>query len=200
MFLLLARKGTILLERAPHKKGGVMVIKMSKSLEAMFAATCETAAKVGVHNERHMDRKATEIQETAAKVGVHVEKHMDRNHEATRSVIRDEAENTRGVIRDEADGTRRVIRDESNRLSESLRDRMEWPEIFIGLLFGIIAGIGMWFAEKGVIIKPIQWDAAGNVLKYGPDTFLVVVLSIVLGVFVFFLVSWIVHSIRARLR
>lgn len=167
------------------------MIKMSKatSLERLFAETSEAVVRTGMHGEQHVDRKAAEICETAAKVGVHVEKHSDRNHGETRN-----------LVREEADGIRRVIRDESDGLRRDLRDNMEWPEILIGLLFGIIAGIAMWFAEKGVIIKPVQWDAAGNVLKYGPDTFLVIVLAVVLGVFVFFFVSWIVHAIRSRMR
>jgi hypothetical protein len=189
-----------------------MVIKMSKkTLEQMFSETKAASVAVGNHIESRVDRKTAEIQETAVKVGRHIEARVDRRtaeiQDTTAKVGRHiEARSdrnhgeTRNVIRDEADGTRRVIRDESDRLSKSLRDNMEWPEILIGLLFGIIAGIGMWFAEKGVIIKPVQWDAAGNVLKYGPDTFLVIVLSVVLGVFVFFFVSWIVHAIRSHTR
>jgi hypothetical protein len=42
----------------------------------------------------------------------------------------------------------------------------------------------------------VRWDAAGNVLKYDVDTFMVIVLSVLLGAFVFFVTTWIVHAIR----
>ena len=173
---------------------------MSKSLEQMFNDTMATSAKVGARVNSHVDRRTAEIQETTAKVGVRVNSHTDRKaaeiQETTAKVGR------RIVDRSDANNseTRRIVREEAVRTRNELRDYLEWPEIIIGLLFGIIAGIAMWFAEKSVIIKPVQWDSAGNVLKYGPDTFLVIVLSVLLGAFVFFCVSWIVHAIRTRYR
>jgi len=188
-----------------------MVKIMSKTLEQLFNETKattatvgnrinshvdrrttevqETTAKVGKRINAHTDRKTAEVQETVAKVGTRVNAHSDSNHAATRAYSYENHTATRQVVRDEAERTRR-----------SLKDYMEWPEIIFGLLCGILAGIGMWLMERNVILKPLAWDKAGNVTKYGPDTFMVIVLAVVLGIFVFFCISWLVHAIRHRNR
>ncbi len=169
---------------------------MAKTLEQMFNDTMETSAKVGARVNAHSDRKAAEIQETTAKVGARVNARVDRRAAEIQETTAKVGKRVMDRSDENHSETRRVIRDENERTRRALRDYMEWPEILIGLICGIIAGIGMWVAEKSVILKPVAWDKAGNVIKYGPDTFLVVVLAIVLGAFVFFCISWLVHAIR----
>lgn len=201
-------------ERAPQE-GGVKVITMAKklTLEQMFeqtrTVTQETVARTGARTNEHTTGEAQRTRETVARTGARMIVHTTDEAQKTRETVArtgarmiehttGEATRVMGHVDANHEDTRRVIREEHNRTRNALRDVMEWPEILMGLILGIIAGIGMWFAEKDVILKPVRWDAAGNVLKYDVDTFMVIVLSVLLGTFVFFIVTWIVHAIRKR--
>jgi hypothetical protein len=171
--------------------------------------TRETVARTGARMNDHTTGEAQRTRETVARTGARMIVHTTDEAQKTRETVArtgarmiehttGEATRVMGHVDANHDDTRRVIREEHDRTRNALRDVMEWPEILMGLILGIIAGIGMWFAEKDVILKPVRWDAAGNVLKYDVDTFMVIVLAVLLGTFVFFVVTWIVHAIRKR--
>ena len=177
-----------------------MVIKMSKSLSEMFKETQATSSSEGAKTRETVARSGARLREFTFNEGAKTRETVARGLARTNANV-----NTRAKeIMDRSDAnhadTQRVIREEGARTRGELLDIMEWPEIVFGLILGIIAGLGMWFAEKSVIIKPVQWDSVGNVTKYGPDTFLVIVLAVLFGAFVFFCTTWIVHAIRRRLR
>jgi len=188
-----------------------MVIKMSKSLTEMFKETQATSFNEGAKTRETVARGLVRVNETTFNEGAKTRETVARglarvnsNTNTRAQEIMDRSDANHRETRNHSDAnhreTQRAIREEGARTRSELLDYMEWPEIVIGLILGIIAGISMWFAEKTVILKPVQWDTAGNVLKYGPDTFLVIVLAVLFGAFVFFCVSWIVHAIRRRLR
>lgn len=195
-----ARKGNIL-ERAPYQKDGVMVIIMAKkTLEEMFSETKYVSAEVGRRVNAHTDKKTSEVQETVARAGKRINDHTTAEHAATRKHSDDNHAATRQRSDDNHAETREVVRSEAAATRKALRDYMEWPEIIFGLILGIIAGVALWLMEKDVIVKPTAMDAAGNVTAYGTDVFMVAILAAVFGIFVFFVVSWIVHAIRGRNR
>lgn len=167
--------------------------------------TARSAARVTSTVREVGDRNAEVVARTGARVNAHTTEVGNRTNEVvarTGARITDTVRTTGDRVMERSDAnhddTRRVIREEHSRTRNALRDVMEWPEILFGLICAIAAGIAMWFAEKDVILKPVQWDASGNVLKYGVDTFMVIVLSVLLAAFVFFVVTWIVHAIRKR--
>lgn len=163
-----------------------MVRTMSRKIMTLEELAA-TSAKVGKRVNEHTDRAANSVKETVAKSAKRVNDHTTAQADATRKHSDDNHAATQRVIRDEAEATRRA-----------LGNYMALPEIIIGAILGIIAGLAMWFAEKGVIMKPISYDAVGNVTAYGTDTFMVVLLAIVLGIFVFFCASSLIHWIRNR--
>ena len=166
-----------------------MVIKMSKSLSEMFKETQATSFDEGAKTRETVARGLVRVNNNTNTRAQEIKDRSDANHRETRN--HSDANHRE---------TQRAIREEGARTRFELLDYWEWPEYAIGAILGIIASLCMWFAEKDVILKPVKWDAAGNVLKYGPDTFLVIILAVLVGVFVFFCVGGIVHAIRRRLR
>ena len=188
-----------------------MVIKMSKSLSEMFKETQATSFDEGAKTREAVARGLVRVNETtfneASKTREAVARGLVRvnNNTNTRAQeIKDHSDANHRETRNHSDAnhreTQRAIREEGARTRSVLLDYWEWPEYAIGAILGVIASLCMWFAEKDVILKPVKWDAAGNVLKYGPDTFLVIILAVLFGVFVFFCAGGIVHAIRRRLR
>lgn len=166
----------------------------------MFSETKYVSAEVGRRVNAHTDKNTAVVQETVAKVGKRINDHTTAEHAETRRRSDDNHAATRAHSDDNHAETREVVRSEAAATRKALRDYMEWPEIIFGLICGIIAGVALWLLEKDVIVKPTAMDAAGNVTAYGTDVFMVAVLAAVFGIFVFFVISWLVHAIRNRNR
>ena len=191
------------------------MIKMSKktsSLQELFAITDSTIASTGKRLKDHMDLRAGETNATVATAGRRLKDHIDRRAGETNATVATAAVRLKGhmerqatEIKDRSDSnhaeTQRVIREEGIRTRSAIRDEVSPGVILFGIIMGLIAGLGMYFAERSAIFKPVAWDAAtGAVTKYAPDTFMIIVLSIFLFFATFFIVTWITHEIVKRFR
>ena len=138
----------------------------------------ETTAKVGARVNAHTDRKAAEIQETTAKVGARVNAHSDANHAETRN----------------------TIRNESNRIIGAMdNDNLGFGLGLIAFICALIAGVGTFLAERGVVLKPVLDQTNGNVLRYIPDTWSLVIVSFAVFVLTFCVVGWLGKKIRKHI-
>lgn len=162
-----------------------------KTLQQLIDEQKAFSAAVGGRVNKHTTKKTQEAKTFIAATGGRVNKHTTKEAEATRKRSDDNHAETRRHSDDNHAETRRRI--------AALEERVTPGQVIIGIILGIIAGVALWLAEHGVIVKPTAFDAAGNVTAYGTDTFMVTLLAIVLAVFVFFTVTWLIGAIRKAL-
>lgn len=160
----------------------------NKTLEQLIQEQKAFSANVGKRVNAHTDKKAQEVKTFVAAAGGRVNKHTTKEAEATRKRSDDNhAETRRHSDENHAETRRRIA---------ALEERVTPGQVIIGIILGIIAAVALWLAEHDVIVKPTAFDAAGNVTAYGTDVFMVALLAIVLGIFVFFVVTWLIGAIR----
>ena len=138
----------------------------------------ETTAKAIMRVLKSLFQHSSEVKENSAKIGKRIMDHSDENHAETR----------------------RVIREESDRNIRILSDNYTGGEYLIAFILGVLAGIGAWIAEKSVFYIPVAFDTAGNPIKYSTDLTMAFIFSAAVGVTVFFIVLWLVHTIAKRFR